>query len=78
MGQKYDAFALRKCRLALLNMHIATAKSMKSLKYCCSGLMLNDEFYEYFNYKMKLERIELNSVFAYSSNLQCLLNQRHH
>lgn len=59
MGQKYNAFALRKCRPVLLNLHILTAKSMKSLKYSCSGLMLNEELYEYFNYKMRLERIEL-------------------
>lgn len=78
MGQKYDAFSLRKCGLVLLNTHIVTAKSIKSFKYCCSGLMLNEEFYEYFNYKTKLERIELNSIFAYSSGLQCSLNQQHH
>lgn len=59
MGQKYDAFALLKCRLVLLNLHIVAAKGMKSLKYSCNGLMLNEELYEYFNYKMKLERIEL-------------------
>lgn len=42
-----------------MNLHTVTAKGKKFLKYSCNGLMLNEELYEYFNYKMRLERIEL-------------------